>query len=171
MVDLTVTNAGRQFLGIDRSRGPDQSIATVTIDISGLIDPGATIDAARTGIRARVVQDLRWGLSDNPNVAPHVQHPCAFYGVPTADACRKATDESFRRGVGSWAHILIEEVAKGFEQLSTPVDPAALQQQLGEIQAVCMAWSECIDRRRGFGGADGKVLAVDALAGEGNAHG
>jgi hypothetical protein len=171
MVDLTVTNAGRRFLGIDQSRGPDRVFATVQINVSGLLDPEATIDAARAGIRLRAMQDLRWGLSDNPNVSPHVQHPCAFYGIPTADACRKATDESFRRGVGSWAHILIEEVAKGFELLATPVDLAALKQQLGEIQAVCMAWSECIDRRQGFGGVDGKVIAVDELAGEGNAHG
>jgi hypothetical protein len=168
MVDLTVTSAGMRFLGIDQSRSPDRCVAGVQVDVIGLIDPRATLAAARDCIAERAVQDAKWGESNHPDVPAGVKLPCAFFGIPSADAARLFCETAFRAGTGSNAHILLEEVSEAIEAAH---DPVHLRAELVQVAAVAMKWIEQIDRRQGFGGADGKVPAVAELAGEGNAHG
>jgi len=141
MVDQHTTP---RFMGIDRSRGPDMCVATVRIDVTGLIDPGATIDAASDGIRERAAQDVKWGQSNHPDLPAGVKHPCAFFGIPTADAARLACEDAFRRGIGSNAHILLEEVSEAIEVAH---DPVRLREELVQVTAVAMKWVEQIDRR------------------------
>jgi hypothetical protein len=157
-----------RFLGIDRSRGLDQQFATAVIDINGLINPRETIEVAVEGIRERAAQDIRWGESSHPDVPAGVKFPCAFFGIPTADAARLHCETAFRTGSGSNAHILLEEVCEAIEEAH---NPERLRAELVQVMAVAMKWIEQIDRRQGFGGAAGNVIAVDELAVEGNAHG
>lgn len=151
----------KRFLGIDRASGRDQAIATVHIDVSGLLDPGATIDVAREGIRERAAQDLKWGQSNHPDVPAGVKFPCAFFGIPSADAARLFCETAFRAGTGSLAHILLEEVSEAIEDAH---DPVRLRAELVQVIAVATKWVEQIDRRKGYGGVPGQVTAVDELA-------
>lgn len=132
-----------RFLGIDRSRGPDLCVANALINVTGLIDPGATIDAARDAIRERAQQDVRWGQSNHPNLPAGVKFPCAFFGIPTADAARLFCETAFRAGTGSNAHILLEEVSEAIEAAN---DPTHLRAELVQVAAVALKWIEQIDR-------------------------
>lgn len=155
MVDQHATP---RFLGIDRSRGPDATMATVAIDVTGLIDPGATIDAARDAIAERVRQDVRWGQSNHPSLPAGVTHPCAFFGIPTADAARLFCETAFRTGTGSNAHILLEEVSEAIEAAN---DPAHLRAELVQVAAVALKWIEQIERRHGFALAQAQAVCHD----------
>lgn len=158
----------KHFIGIDRAHGRDQHIATVHVDVTNLIDPGATLAAARDAIGERGRQDVRWGQSNHPDLPAGVKLPCAFFGIPSADAARLHCETAFRSGTGSNAHILLEEVSEAIEAAH---DPVHLRAELVQVAGVALKWIEQIDRRQGFGGAEGKVIAVNELAGEGNAHG
>lgn len=141
MVDQHTT---ARFLGIDRSRGAGQCVATVRIDVTGLVDPGATIYVAVEAIRERAAQDLKWGQSNHPGLPAGVKHPCAFFGIPTADAARLFCETAFRTGTGGNAHILLEEVSEAIEAAH---DPVHLRAELVQVAAVALKWIEQIDRR------------------------
>jgi hypothetical protein len=162
MVDHVITNNGARWLGVDLAVVRDQApISTVVhVVVNGLIHPADTIRVALEGIDERARQDQKWGESNHPDMPAGVKFPSAFYGIPTADAARKACEESFRRGVGSIAHIFVEEVAEAIEALSNPV---YLRGELVQVMAVCGKWIEQIDRREGFGGNVGQVIGADEL--------
>jgi hypothetical protein len=58
---------------------------------------------------------------------------------PTRESCERA----FGLGVGTWRHILDEELAEAFAE----EDPQALRAELIQVAAVAVAWVEAIDRR------------------------
>jgi hypothetical protein len=85
----------------------------------------------------RIRQDEKWGEQN---------HPSGTGGVTLrrwADQDRSICQEAFRKGVGTWRHILNEEVSEALAE----DDPAKLRTELIQIAAVATAWIEAIDRR------------------------
>lgn len=64
------------------------------------------------------------------------------YGVPSAHAVQRATDDRFRAGVGTWADILVEEVAEALEKLD---DPVKLREELIQVASVTYRWIRKLD--------------------------
>lgn len=120
------------------------TVAHVRIRLDGLLHPAQTCAVAIEGINERALQDMRWGESNHPDLPAGVASPCAWFGIPTADAARQRCEDAFRRGMGSLAHILLEEVSEAIE---VAADPAKLRGELVQVQAVCIKWIETIDRR------------------------
>lgn len=133
-----------RFLGVDRSTRHGKATDTICFDFAGLINPTATALAAFSCIRERAAQDLKWGQSNHPDLPAGVKHPCAFFGIPTADAARLFCETAFRTGTGSNAHILLEEVSEAIEAAD---DPVHLRAELVQVAAVALKWIEQIDRR------------------------
>lgn len=69
------------------------------------------------------------------------------YEIPSASRAKFITDLEFRRGQGTWAHILVEEVAEAVE--AAVVEPDNLRAELVQVAAVAMRWVEAIDARGG----------------------
>lgn len=70
------------------------------------------------------------------------------YEVPTASRAKFLTDLNFQRGQGTWAHILVEEVAEAIEAATTCPE-ADLRAELLQVAAVAMRWIDAIDCRGG----------------------
>lgn len=86
----------------------------------------------------RSSQDAKWGEQNHLNgTGPQVAPPGMVEDV------RAATEKAFKQGVGSWRHILSEEVMEAFAEN----DPSLLRQELVQTAAVAVAWIECIDRQ------------------------
>lgn len=95
-------------------------------------------------VHERAQQDAKWGVQNHPDLPKGiVSHPCAFFGLPTADAAREHCEDAFKRGAGSYAHIFVEEVCEAIEDAH---DPAKLRAELVQVAAVAAAWIEKIDR-------------------------
>lgn len=82
-------------------------------------------------------QNTKWG----------VQHHSNGTGYPgTAADARDAQarcDAAFRDGIGTWRHILTEEIAEAYAE----TDRAALRAELIQVAAVAVAWIEDLDSR------------------------
>lgn len=65
------------------------------------------------------------------------------YDTPSEAGAKGVCEDAFARGCGTWAHILVEEVA---EAIAAP-DDVARRAELVQCAAVCVAWCENIDRR------------------------
>ncbi|HEX7993607.1 MAG TPA: hypothetical protein VF506_06760 [Streptosporangiaceae bacterium] len=82
-------------------------------------------------------QDAKWGEQNHRDGT----------GGPTlrrwAEQDRAICQEAFRKGVGTWRHILVEEVSEALAE----DDPAKLRVELIQVAAVAVAWIEAIDRR------------------------
>lgn len=108
--------------------------------------------------KERVRQDRKWGVQNHPDgTGPVVPH---LYDLPTdidddtavrftyADDfenwARAACEHRFAAGEGTFADILLEEVA---EVLAT-ADPTHLRVELIQVAAVAVAWVEKLDRER-----------------------
>lgn len=98
-------------------------------------------------------QDAKWGEQNHPDLnmtllareggctpARMAEH----YEIPSAVRATFLCEEMFRRGQGTWAHVLVEEVA---EAVGTLGDTKALREELVQVAAVAVAWIEAIDRR------------------------
>jgi hypothetical protein len=129
--------------GVDQASGRDLTVAHLRIRLDGLLHPAHTCYVAIEGIDERARQDVRWGESNHPDLPAGVAHPCAWFGIPSADAARRRCEDAFRRGIGSLAHILLEEVSEAIEVAG---DPEKLRAEL--VQAVAIKWIETIDRRQ-----------------------
>lgn len=68
------------------------------------------------------------------------------YEVPTSSRAKFLTDIAFSRGQGTWAHILVEEVAEAIEAATTG-SQADLRAELVQVAAVAMRWVDTIDVR------------------------
>lgn len=126
------------------SDGFELSTLVSTVTLHKLINPQATLAAARDAICERAAQDVRWGESNHPDLPAGVKHPCAFFALPTAQAAQLSCEDAFRRGTGSNAHILVEEVAEAIEAAT---DPVRLRAELVQVAGVALKWIEQIDRR------------------------
>ena len=102
---------------------------------TGVTMPGAGV--AREVIQERVRQEARWGEQNHPDGTGLYQQQAA------AENARRVCDNNFRRGKGSWADILREE----FAEVLAESDPARLREELIQVAAVAIAWTEAIDRR------------------------
>lgn len=94
-------------------------------------------------VRERGRQDAKFGVQNHPDLPKGAKHPCAFFGLPTADAARLHCEDAFKRGTGSYAHVLVEEVSEAIEDAH---DPVKLRAELVQVAAVAVAWVEKIDR-------------------------
>ena len=119
----------------------EASLDLATPDLAVLLDVAAE----------RTSQDRRWGPQDHAHFHPVLAEPhiaaddvAALYGMPTADVARDACEVAFAGGEGSWAHILVEEIA---EALAEHRDPHALRAELLQVAAVAVAWVGSLDRQ------------------------
>lgn len=69
----------------------------------------------------------------------------AAYHVLLADDAKFITEARFKEGYGSWADILVEEVAEALDEMD---DEQALRTELVQVAAVVLRWIESIDERR-----------------------
>lgn len=96
-----------------------------------------------------------WGIQDHPSLAPQVLSAqdddyraavfARYYRIATAGVARRACDDAFAAKRGTYAHVLIEEVAEVIDCLD---DEIAMRAELIQVAAVAAAWVETIDRRR-----------------------
>jgi hypothetical protein len=83
-------------------------------------------------------QDAKWGEQNHPSFGPL---PPVFV---TADLARSMCEANHEAGFGSFADILLEEVAEAYEEQD---DEAKLREELVQVAAVAVNWIEAIDRR------------------------
>ena len=111
--------------------------------------------------KERIRQDKKHGGTrengDLPDVDPvlmNIEGGCSpermaeNYGVPPAWRARSACDGAVSVKQGTWAHILVEEVAEVVEA-AVICSMAELRRELIQVAAVCVAQIEAIDRRMG----------------------
>lgn len=83
----------------------------------------------------REAQDIKWGEQNHPNgTGAHLRDQ--------AHDARERCEAAFRRGEGTFRHILDEEVAEAFAESN----PYRLREELIQVAAVAVAWVEKIDR-------------------------
>lgn len=124
-------------------------------------------------VAERKRQDDKWGPDTGPSfnvdprafvtaAAPYQAVAFAAYrhGIIGEQAAKNVCDTAFRLGRGSWAHILIEEVAEAFSaavgydyakhcatELAWDDQLAALRSELVQVAAVAVKWVEHLDRQ------------------------
>jgi len=69
------------------------------------------------------------------------------YQIPSADRAKWMCDHAFESGKGTFAHILVEEVAEAIE--AATVDPGNLRAELVQVAAVAVKWIEKFDQQAG----------------------
>lgn len=108
------------------------------------------MEIVRERLRLELDRKLTFSAQEFPNVPNNVPRPVAYFGLPTADAARMLRDDSFKRGTGSYAHLLVEDVSSAIEHVN---DPLALRAELVRLAAGATAWVEKIDRDIAAAGA------------------
>ena len=94
----------------------------------------------------RVRQQKLWGLQNYPDMPAKAAGPAnAYFGIPTEEAGKQLCQDAFRRGIGSYGHILLEEITEAYGAIG---DDRALRAELVQVAAVAIQWCEAIDRRR-----------------------
>lgn len=92
--------------------------------------------------RERERQQAKFGQQNCPDSDP------VNWGrlIPPASQAKVVTDARFAAGGGTWADILVEEVAEAHDEADAgAVD--RLRAELVQVAAVAVAWIEAIDRR------------------------
>ena len=100
---------------------------------------GPALDIFGDLLSERYRQLQKWGPQ---------QHPDGTGGTLsdiTADAYRAECEANFAAGVGTWRHILLEEV---YEALAES-ERDALRKELVQVATVAVAWIEDLDNRAG----------------------
>lgn len=85
----------------------------------------------------RARQDEQWGEQNHPDGTGWVDSDVA------ADHARLRCNAAAHAGQLTWSHILLEEVAEALAEH----DSDALRDELLQVAAVAVAWTEAIDRR------------------------
>lgn len=114
-------------------------------------------------LQERERQDAKWGEQNHPMVGRAARlrlisprRECARLGILGADEAREACDHAHRNDEGTYAHILIEEVAEAIEASSEHGDASdAAREEWVQVAAVALAIVESIDRKRQNGGGRG----------------
>ena len=116
--------------------------------------------AMRTALDAVIAerqrQDAKWGEQNHPMVpSEHRDSPSAcsyasaILGVPSASNARDACEWSHRASQGTYAHILVEEVAEFVEACVIHGETSdEARAEMVQVAAVALAMLECIDRKR-----------------------
>lgn len=84
-------------------------------------------------------QDAKWGEQNHSGGTK--SDWWREFGIRASDAI-EACNNSFTDGRGTWAHILIEEVAEAMD-----AEGSQLREELIQVAAVAVAWVESMDRR------------------------
>lgn len=84
----------------------------------------------------RNAQDVKWGPQSHPDGTNHA------WKTEAGDV-REACQLAFELGVGTWRHILDEEICEAFAE----TDPVKLRVELVQCAAVICAWIQDIDSR------------------------
>ena len=101
------------------------------------------------GRAERARQDAKWGEQNHPSVTGWSPELRAHrYKIPTEPDARHMCEESFANGLGTYAHIALEE----FCEAVGAADDVARRGELVQLAAVVVAWIESIDRRLAKGG-------------------
>ena len=82
-------------------------------------------------------QRARWGTNDWPDGTGSEEWK------RRAGELRVQCDAAFDQRVGTWRHILLEEVAEAMAE----VDPDRLKAELVQVAAVACQWVESLERR------------------------
>lgn len=85
-------------------------------------------------------QDEKWGEQNHANGTGEK----FGFSEQLADAVRQRTDDSFERGTGTWADILMEE----FYEAMAEDNPRKLKEELLQVAAVALQWVAAINRQR-----------------------
>lgn len=103
----------------------------------------------------RLRQDNKWGVQDHVDFAydPSGQDDDIITRLAISRRAIDQCDSAFRRGIGSWSHILVEEVSEAVEKAELAsrdhlTHDAELRKELVQVAAVAVAWIEAIDRRQ-----------------------
>ena len=83
-------------------------------------------------------QHAQWGVQNLPNGTGSLEF--RIQAERSKDFC----DMQARLGRIDWTNVLNEEVAEVFAES----DPAKIREELIQVAAVCVAWIECLDRKR-----------------------
>lgn len=149
------------------------SRVTVSVDATG---ERQRVEAFRRGIETAVAdvlterarQETKWGEQNHPIVPPDVAHEaqvncaepayfaCEVLGVEAPNRARETCDREHRAGRGTYAHILIEEVAEAIEAAVLYGDASDRSRaEWVQVAAVALAIVERIDRARAAKIAEG----------------
>jgi hypothetical protein len=94
----------------------------------------------------RFEQHAKWGEQNHANGTGCDRRLDIFALNP--DLTRERCERAFKDGAGTYAHILVEEVAEALAES----DPAKLRAELLQIAAVAVQWIEKLDRDAARGG-------------------
>ena len=107
-------------------------------------------------IAERQRQDAKWGEQNHPMLrpppawgydSPHVE--AERLNLPSARMARDACEWSHRSGLGTYTHILVEEVAEFVEACVLHGDASdEARAEMVQVVAVALAMLEAIDRKR-----------------------
>lgn len=81
-------------------------------------------------------QDAKWGEQNH-------RDGTGYDFERRRDDARRACEQAFAEGVGTWVDILTEE----FYEALAETDPVRLRQELIEVASVAVAWVQAIERR------------------------
>ncbi|WP_236738615.1 hypothetical protein [Mycobacteroides abscessus] len=65
------------------------------------------------------------------------------YELPSASRAKFMCEDAFKKGEGTYAHILVEEVSEAIEAATLG---QGLRDELIQVAAVAVAWVEKLDR-------------------------
>jgi len=121
-----------------------------------VVEPNAKVWAALMPVLVeRARQDAKWGEQNHPIVGvapwraktPHEE--AARLLVPSAGSAKALCDEEHRACRGTYASILVEEVAELVEACVLHGDASdEAREEAVQVAAVALAIVECIDRKR-----------------------
>ena len=96
----------------------------------------------------RLRQNHKWGVQSHPNVSPATTNMADWNLTyqAEADTARVVNEENSEDGNTNWKDILDEEILEAYAEAYSG-DEAALQTELIQAAAVCLAWAQDIGRR------------------------
>lgn len=98
-------------------------------------------------------QEAKWGEQNHPDFDQTLltrpggcdeERMAMQYEVPTEARGKQLCQGAFEKKQGTYAHILVEEVAEAVGACNAP--PAKLREELIQVAAVAVAWVEKLDR-------------------------
>lgn len=124
----------------------DKPLSSTMLGVFSALERAGRLSRVLDDIRdERARQHERWGQQDLPNFGP------GPYLVGSEDAVRRVLELRFAKGEGSYADILLEEVAEAYEHRdldhAREEGAAELRAELVQVGAVVVQWIEAIDRR------------------------
>lgn len=140
-------------------------------------EPDNQLHVLREVLAERIRQDAKWGEQNHPLVDPVLMsrpggcdalRMAHEFEIPTARRARWLCDTRHKRGDGTFADILVEELCE-FVEAATIENDAAARKELVQLAAVAVAVVEAIDRRAAKADTERPLAHLaDALSQEGS---